>query len=222
MRHRFPRALALCFIGCAARPIERVDPPADLLQTTRAHELGGRWSNSTEVCVAGDGSVASSRTIYSSGDPWLDEIYRETLAKWRFKPTSSQRCRKLRFDEDFGPDRRPLAPANPTSAAMLGAPKRRLPLVAFRAIHKPEPPLDHLRAIAEAAGISNWTLVNRTSFCVRPDGTVEEVRTLRSTGVVEVDRLMRATVSTWKFARMTPDGSPGCVETELSFVIRIN
>lgn len=52
----------------------------------------------TEVCVAGDGSVASSRTLYSSGDPWLDESYRETLARWRFKPTSSQRCRKLRFD----------------------------------------------------------------------------------------------------------------------------
>lgn len=224
MRHAFSLALVLLSVGCAARPLERVDPPAELLQTTRANELGGRWSNLTEFCVEKDGSLAKIRTVYSSGDPWLDEIYRDALAKWRYEPTTSRspRCRKIRFDEDFGPQRRPPEPAIPTPAATLGAPKPRPSVIPFRAIHKPSPPSDRLRTLAEAAGISNWTLINRTSFCVRPDGTVGEVSTLRSTGVIEIDRLARAAISSWKFEPSTRGGGVACFNTDVEFTIHIN
>lgn len=101
-------ALLLASSACAARALERSEPPTDRVAATPAAALGGRWSNLTRDCVEPDGSTSTIATVYASGDPSLDQFYRDTVAAWRFRPGSRQRCDTVRFDEDFGPESGPL------------------------------------------------------------------------------------------------------------------
>lgn len=210
--------LALACLGCAAGPLERVDAPPELLQATRAHALGGRWSNLTLFCVEQDGSTAQIRTVYSSGDPQLDGIYSDTVARWRYKPTNSQseRCQTIRFDEDFGPERRP-----DDGARTSDAPDPGLSTMKFSAIYKPAPPVAAVAALARESKVSNWTLINRTSFCIQRDGTVDHVKTLRSTGLPDLDRLARAAVASWRYRPFPAEFRPNCVSTDVTFNFRI-
>ncbi len=64
----------------------------------------------------------------------------------------------------------------------------------------------------------------RVGFCVRPDGGVDKVETLDSTGEPIVDQYLRESISTWKFPRrpVVAGGLPLCSvhEQRLAFTFR--
>lgn len=209
--------VGLVLVGCAAQPVERVEPPATRLQATGAHALGGKWSNLTAFCLRQDGSPIEIQTMYASGDPELDAVYRETVAQWRYQPTSSSRdrCRNVRFDQDFGPERRPSA------EGQEGAVKTDEPPFKPRGLYTPTPPMVAVAPIAKAAKMSNWTLISRTAFCVQRDGHVYDVKTLRSTGLEALDRVVRATIASWRYAAFPDDQPAPCVSTEVQVRFKI-
>ncbi|MFY0539267.1 hypothetical protein [Nannocystis pusilla] len=97
--------VALGLSGCAHESIERASlPPADL-EATQAAELGGHWTNLTRICVDPDGTVVERSTKRPSGDPILDLLYLDDVAKRRYPKQRSQKCRDIRFEQDFGLDR---------------------------------------------------------------------------------------------------------------------
>lgn len=195
--------------GCATKPLDRPEPARELLGSTDAAALGGRWANLTKYCVEADGSTSAIATVYPSGDPSLDQIYRDTVATWRFRPSSRQRCDNVRFDEDFGPER------SPGEALSTGdAPGTKFHL---KAIETPPPSSRQVAHFTKEAKLWKWALVNRTAFCVGPDGDTRDVETLRSSGLPVLDAYVRALVATWKYEPVTVDGRPACVSTEVTF-----
>lgn len=205
----------LLHAGCAARPLEQAEPPQDLLNITRAHELGGQWSNLTKFCVAEDGTTTQIRTVHGSGDPWLDELFRDTVAKWRYTPGRAG-CQQYRFSADFGPDVVPGASGGPPVSR-----DENRQAITVRAIDTPMPTGSMFVDAARRAGIHAWTLTNRTAYCIGPDGDVRDVATLRSSGVAEIDELLRAAIGSWRYAPVTVDGKPACVRTDYMFVLTI-
>lgn len=209
----------LLLAACGLRLVERVDVTSEQLTTTQAHELGGRWRNLTEVCVDADGTVAEARTVRPSGDPLLDLLYLDTVSKWRYQPRPSQgqRCTRVLFDQKFGPERD--LPRNFSDSA---APAKcvSVKVVAGSAIYNPKPPYNVLASLARRHDLIGWKLINRTSFCIEPDGTTSAVKTVRSTGFVEIDRITRTTVETWRYAPYRVDGRPTRVCTTIDFNFR--
>lgn len=217
---RLEHALALALAACATSgPIEQTSVSSDELKATQAFELGGVWTNLTSVCVETDGTVTEPRTKRASGDPILDQLYLDNVARWRYSPQRSRKCQDIYFAQNFGPERsmrvteEQLQPVEDAGAAPVE-------VIMAQAIHKPEPPGDVLAALAVAKGLMNWTFVARTYFCVEPDGTVSSPITLRSTGVLELDRVARATVSSWRFSPFIVGGQPTRVCSEVRFNLR--
>lgn len=209
-------ALGLLLAGCAGKLVERVDPPPAQVAATEAHALGGVWSSLTTFCLAPDGSPIDIRTVIGSGDAALDSLYREAVAQWRYTPTNGaqDRCHTVRFDEDFGPERLPGAKPEATE-------ERVMPLAKLRGQYNPPPPAGAVARAVKEAKVSAWTLVTRIQFCVRRDGEVYDVATLRSSGVEALDRIARATVASWRYAPFPPDEPARCVRSEVRFDFRI-
>jgi len=205
--------LAICCAGCAVRPTLRVEVPQEALARTDAHALGGTWRNRTMLCVGPEGTVTETSTTRTSGDPGLDQLYRDALAQWQYTPRSSRSraCKEIEFTEDFGKDRTPKRLAKKCTAA-CGKGKGKAEV-----IYKPEPPVAAAARIFKAAKINDWRFTSRTAFCVETDGTVSEVETLRSTGLAELDRLARASVATWQFRPYMVDGVPRRLCSEVTF-----
>lgn len=206
-------AVLLLSSACAMKPLAKPEPARALLGSTSAAGLGGLWSNLTKYCVEPGGSTSEVATVYSSGDASLDQVYREAVAAWRFQPMSRQRCDNVRFDEDFGPERRPGE--RPSAEDVAGK------TVHFKAMEVPRPSSRQLAFFLRGTKLSRWKLVNRTAYCVGQDGQVRDVETLRSSGVATIDAYVRATVATWKFEPVTVDGRPGCVSSEVALSIAI-
>lgn len=63
---------------------------------------------------------------------------------------------------------------------------------------------------------------NRTHFCVDPDGRVGDVRTAKSCGDAEVDRICREAVKKWRFrpAKVAGDAHRACSVVDFSLVFK--
>lgn len=206
-----PAALLLLLVGCAAQPIVRVDAPPEQLRRTRAWALGGRWHSLTRYCVAQDGSVTDVTTARVSGDPELDQLHREAVAQWRYKPQRIDRgrCHVVETREDFGEDKSEGKPMSAEDKEMR-----------FNASRLSEPPLDAVAQIIFREGLRGWDFINRTSFCVEADGAVSSLGTLRRSGIEALDRLAQETVAAWRFEPITVDGPPKRVCADVQFVFR--
>jgi len=66
-----------------------------------------------------------------------------------------------------------------------------------------------------------WTSgVGRTGFCVRPDGSVEGVSTVDSTGDLALDQVLRDTITGWRFkAQPTTSEAPMCLIHEQRLIL---
>lgn len=177
-------------VGCAAKPIAQVDAPVELVRRTRAFAMGGLWHGLTRYCVAQDGSVTDVSTKLVSGDPELDALHREAVARWRYKPTRTDqgRCHVVETREDFGDDKREGQAMSAEAAALRAAAEANEP-----------PSFQSVASILIGKGLRGWLFFNRTEFCVEVDGSLGPVRTLRRTGLLELDALARDTVAAWKF-----------------------
>lgn len=89
------------------------DPDNKALQQTKAarfDKVNGR--STVQFCVERDGNTSDIRTIENfPGDPLIDQILRDTVAKWRFKPLAKKVCTDRKFNIRF-------APAEPPPAAV--------------------------------------------------------------------------------------------------------
>lgn len=204
----------LLLVGCAAKqPIARVDAPEELLRRTRAYALGGLWHSLTRYCVAQDGSVGDVTTTLVSGDPELDQLHRDAVSKWRYRPqrVDRGRCHVVETREDFGEDKSEGQPMSIEGKAV-----REL------ASLLPRPPSAEVAQILFDKGLFGWEFFTRTSFCVEPDGSVSGPRTLRRSGLEALDRLAQATVAAWKFEPLTVGGQPKRVCADVLFVFRVD
>lgn len=204
-------AMSMALCGCAAQPIEQVDAPVELVRRTRAFALGGAWHSLTRYCVAQDGSVTEVETVRVSGDPELDALHREAVAKWRYRPTKIDRgrCHFVETRENFGEEKSEGQEEPPEPGT-----------VAANVVKREDLSPAAIARILFEKGARGWDYTNRTSFCVEIDGTVGSVRTLRRTGLEELDAHARATVETWKFEPMTVGGQPRRVCSDVTFSIR--
>ncbi len=96
-------------------------------------------------------------------------------------------------------------------------------------------PIDHVKARALAIPDPSEAALARTaaalerravrvaiSFCVDPSGHATEVRTARSSGDAEVDRICRATVGGWRFRPANVNGRAITTCTETTFDIHFD
>lgn len=188
----------LFFTGCQIRPIHNPSVSQEQFKETEAFKLGGSWTNLTVFCLDKNGMVIEAKTFRPSGDPKLDLLYRDAVSKWRFKPAklNKQRCLKVRFKVDLGPERNPFDIQDYSKQAIT------------KAVYTPKPSVQLLSRFAKDAGISNWQFMSRISFCVEPDGSVSEVKTWRSTGFAAIDRYLRELVASWKFTPFNVNDHP--------------
>lgn len=96
--------------GTAALPPEPVNtpnPPLDrIIRTELALFHKGLHRNRTYYCVHPSGALEVITTVLPTGDPKLDEIVRETVATWTFKPATAagkptRACGKSEFNFRF-------------------------------------------------------------------------------------------------------------------------
>ena len=102
-----------------------------------------------------------------------------------------------------------LAVALVAGGVMVGA-QGAVPEIAF------DSNADLLRTLA---GQRNQGGTSVVEFCIDTDGHVEDVRTKRSHGDREVDRVCREALSRWRFSPMAVRGKAQRTCSEMSFVI---
>lgn len=193
-----------------AIPLRNPSPAREAIVVTAAAKLGGRWSNKTTYCVEPDGRLSRVDTYCPSGDPGLDQVYREAVAGWAFQPARLgdepiRSCTTVEFTEDFP------APGNAEPAV----PVKVTPLV--------RAPPDHARLVTATASYRgrNCQLYNLTSFCVGTDGIVREITTKRSSGIPELDVAFQDTVNGWRFAPFVIEGAAQKICSNAEFNLRM-
>ena len=83
------------------------DPQQKALSTTKAATFDGRpCANETTFCVDARGRTSDVRTASRCYDPAVDEVCRDTVSTWRFKPfivdgEATKVCTTVRFDLKF-------------------------------------------------------------------------------------------------------------------------
>jgi periplasmic protein TonB len=87
-----------------------------------------------------------------------------------------------------------------------------------RALASPNPPTDQLARTP--AGIARRHGSSKVAFCIGPDGKTTDVRTRKSSGDREVDRICRETVArSWRFAPFRVDDRARTTCSEVTFQI---
>jgi TonB family protein len=86
-----------------------------------------------------------------------------------------------------------------------------------RAKSTPDPPQDQLARTS--AGIARRSGSTRVSFCIGIDGRTNDVRTRKSAGDVDVDRICREAVARWRFEPVRVDGEARTSCSEVVFSI---
>ena len=89
-------------------PVDTPDPPAQQLLATEAGMFKkGLHTNRTYYCVHPSGTTETVTTVLKTVDPQIDQIVRDTVAAWRFKPAIHQgqptrACGRVEFNFKFG------------------------------------------------------------------------------------------------------------------------
>lgn len=113
----------------------------------------------------------------------------------------------------------PLPSANASEAP--GEMRSREEIMAF-AIYTPDPDAQALM-MTKAARIDKTDGRSIVQFCVEPNGSTSDVRTIEKfPGDPMVDQILRDTIATWRFKRLAAVGISGKVCTQRVFVIHFN
>lgn len=87
-----------------------------------------------------------------------------------------------------------------------------------RVLASPDPPTDQLARTP--AGLTRRNAATKVAFCIGADGKTTDVRTRKSSGDPEVDRICRDTVSRrWRFQPFAVDGRARTTCSEVTFQI---
>jgi outer membrane biosynthesis protein TonB len=99
------------FEGLMALAIDTPNPDNKALQQTKAARFDKTNGHSTvQFCVERDGITSDIQTVEKfPGDPLVDQILRDTVAKWRFKPLPVKVCTDRKFNIRFAPAAPPPA-----------------------------------------------------------------------------------------------------------------
>ena len=107
---------ALLLVGCAATravPIHRPLPlDSELAEAAGEAPAGTAYEFSTSYCIESDGTISQIVTEQSTGNPRIDDVYRRTIASWRFEPARvggrpDSDCRTGRFKYFHRPELSP-------------------------------------------------------------------------------------------------------------------
>ncbi|MFO0635850.1 MAG: energy transducer TonB [Nannocystaceae bacterium] len=107
--------------------------------------------------------------------------------------------------------------ATPAAPRETGNAKVPLSVVTSRLKFSPNPAQADL--LRTEAGMARRNVRAVVEFCIDPAGKVDGVRTRKSSGDVEVDRLCREALSRWRFAAMQVDGASKRTCSEFTFEI---
>jgi len=130
-----------------------------------------------ELQFRGDGTVRKVVTVLTTDHRLLDETARAALSQWRTKPRAQIAARlTMHFSSDYDPVR-----IDPDDKQVL----RNIP------VHpRPNYPLE--------ARINRWVGGGLFVMRFRPDGSVEQVVALKSTGHAELDQECIRTFLRWR------------------------
>ncbi|MBC8071337.1 MAG: energy transducer TonB [Deltaproteobacteria bacterium] len=110
-----------------------------------------------------------------------------------------------------------VAPTRTNTDTTQASAKVPLSVVRERLRFSPDPSrAELLRTPAGARGQGGTSVVE---FCIDTDGRVDDVRTRRSAGDREIDRICREALSRWRFQPLAVRGKATRTCSEMSFVV---